>query len=562
MNKTLSREEGEEVRRRLKWLLGLRVSVVTIFLGSSLLLQVGFGRQLSSIHSFYFLIGATYLLTIVYALSLNQVTSSYLYAFAYGQIVLDLILETGLVFVTGGVQSPFSFLYLISVFSSGMILSRKGGVGAAAIASLLYGGLIDLQYYEVFPVLTSGGLTSKETFYILFLNIIAFFLVGYASGGVSEKLRKTGEALLKKDKGLTELKGYHEHIVHSMSSGLLTTDLEGRLTSFNRAAGEISGFSSDEIRGKRCWEVLDLEKLEEVFSVPRKIRLPYRFDGECHRKDKTKLLLGVTVSDLRSEGNSTGIIGIFQDLTHIREMEKEMKRKEKLATIGEMAAGMAHEIRNPLASLSGSMQVLRQEPLLNDEQKTLMNIALRETERLDSIITGFLRYAKPSPPNRKKCDLKSLLLETLDFFKQAQDYRENIKVFFEPEDRFLSASVDPDQMKQVFWNLSINAVQAMPEGGVLRVLARQANSGYGGENGSGEGSFSCFQVLFQDSGVGIEPVNLEKIFYPFFTTKDRGSGLGLAIVHRIIEDHGGKIEVESYLGKGTTFKILLPSHGP
>jgi two-component system sensor histidine kinase PilS (NtrC family) len=347
-----------------------------------------------------------------------------------------------------------------------------------------------------------------------------------------------------------------------MSSGLLTTDLEGRLTSFNRAAGEISGFSSDEIRGKRCWEVLDLEKLEEVFSVPRKIRLPYRFDGECHRKDKTKLLLGVTVSDLRSEGNSTGIIGIFQDLTHIREMEKEMKRKEKLATIGEMAAGMAHEIRNPLASLSGSMQVLRQEPLLNDEQKTLMNIALRETERLDSIITGFLRYAKPSPPNRKKCDLKSLLLETLDFFKQAQDYRENIKVFFEPEDRFLSASVDPDQMKQVFWNLSINAVQAMPEGGVLRVLARQANSGYGGENGSGEGSFSCFQVLFQDSGVGIEPVNLEKIFYPFFTTKDRGSGLGLAIVHRIIEDHGGKIEVESYLGKGTTFKILLPSHGP
>ena len=541
--------------------MGLRISIVTLFLGSSLLLQIGFGRDLSAIHSFYFLIGATYLLTVVYGLFLNHVKPAYLYSFAYIQIALDLIFETVLVFVTGGIQSPFSFLFLISVFSSGMILSRKGGVGAAAIASLLYGGLIDLQFYETLPPLISSSLTGKETFYILFLNIIAFFLVGYASGGVSEKLKKAGEALLKKEKGLKELKGYHEHIVHSMSSGLLTTDLEGRLTSFNRAAEEISGYSLEEIKGKLCWEVLDLEKLREVFSISINIRLPYRFDGECHRKDKTKLLLGVTVSDLRSEGKSTGIIGIFQDLTQIREMEEKIKRKEKLATIGEMAAGMAHEIRNPLASLSGSMQVLSHEPLLNDEQKALMKIALRETERLDSIITVFLRYAKPSPPNRKTCDLQNLLLETLDFFKQAPDYQDNIEVLFEHENSALTASVDPDQMKQVFWNLSINAVQAMPHGGVLRVTAKKQNRIHGKMDGSEEYASPFLQVLFQDSGRGIEPVNLEKIFYPFFTTKDRGSGLGLAIVHRIIEDHGGKIEVDSRLGKGTTFKILLPSTG-
>lgn len=541
--------------------MGLRISIVTLFLGSSLLLQIGFGRDLSAIHSFYFLIGATYLLTVVYGLFLNHVKPAYLYSFAYIQIALDLIFETVLVFVTGGIQSPFSFLFLISVFSSGMILSRKGGVGAAAIASLLYGGLIDLQFYETLPPLISSSLTGKETFYILFLNIIAFFLVGYASGGVSEKLKKAGEALLKKEKGLKELKGYHEHIVHSMSSGLLTTDLEGRLTSFNRAAEEISGYSLEEIKGKLCWEVLDLEKLKEVFSISINIRLPYRFDGECHRKDKTKLLLGVTVSDLRSEGKSTGIIGIFQDLTQIREMEEKIKRKEKLATIGEMAAGMAHEIRNPLASLSGSMQVLSHEPLLNDEQKALMKIALRETERLDSIITVFLRYAKPSPPNRKTCDLQNLLLETLDFFKQAPDYQDNIEVLFEHENSALTASVDPDQMKQVFWNLSINAVQAMPHGGVLRVTAKKQNRIHGKMDGSEEYASPFLQVLFQDSGRGIEPVNLEKIFYPFFTTKDRGSGLGLAIVHRIIEDHGGKIEVDSRLGKGTTFKILLPSTG-
>ncbi len=404
-------------------------------------------------------------------------------------------------------------------------------------------------------------MTGKETFYILFLNIMAFYLVGFASGGVSEKLRKTGEALRNKDRGLNELRGYHEHIVQSMSSGLLTTDLEGNLTSFNRAAEEISGFTLEEIKGKRCWEVLDLEKLKEVYAVPRKIRLPYRFDGECHRKDHTKLLLGVTVSDLRGEGGTTGFIGIFQDLTQIREMEEEIKRKEQLATIGEMAAGMAHEIKNPLASLSGSMQVLSQEPMLKEDQKTLMKIAVQETERLDSIITGFLRYAKPSPPNRKACNLQSLLQETISFFKQAGEYRGNIKVIFKEEKDSCIASVDPDQMKQVFWNLLINAVQAMPEGGVLRVETRDVDEINGQRyDGGGNGDGSFFQIRFQDSGEGISTANIEKIFFPFFTTKDRGSGLGLAIVHRIIEEHGGRIEVKSRKGEGTTFTILLPLH--
>jgi two-component system sensor histidine kinase PilS (NtrC family) len=266
--------------------------------------------------------------------------------------------------------------------------------------------------------------------------------------------------------------------------------------------------------------------------------------------------LGVTVSDLRNEGEITGVIGIFQDLTQIREMEEEIRRKEQLATIGELAAGMAHEIRNPLASLSGSMQVLSKEPLLDEEHKTLMQIALRETERLDTIITGFLRYARPAPPNRKECNLHDLLLETIHFFKQAPEYRTNIEILFHHDEKELIAPVDPDQMKQVFWNLSINAVQAMPQGGTLRVTVRRGKGTMRSTRGE-ETSF--LQVLFRDSGEGITRGNLEKIFYPFFTTKDQGSGLGLAIVHRIIEEHGGKIEVESTRGKGTTFIVSLPS---
>jgi len=437
-----------------------------------------------------------------------------------------------------------------------MILSRKEGIGAAAIASILYGGLIDIQFYGIYPNLLSGSLEAKETFYILFLNIMAFVLVGYVSGGISEKLRKTGEALRWKDKGLTELKGYHEHIVQSMSSGLFTTDLNGALTSFNRAAEDIMGYTWGEVKGRSCWEILEMEPLKDVYALSRNIKLPYRFDRECHGKKGTPLLLGVTVSNLRSGGVNAGVIGIFQDLTQIREMEGEMKRKEQLANIGEMAAGMAHEIRNPLASLSGSMQVLSQEPLLNEDQKQLMHIALRETDRLETIISGFLKYARPSPPIRKKCNLIHLLHDTIFLFKQAPEFRKNVEVFLEKDYKELIAYIDPDQMKQVFWNLFINSVQAMPNGGTLRIKTKKAMGSSYGNNGEEKPGF--FQVLFQDSGDGINPGNFEKIFYPFFTTKDKGSGLGLAIVHRIIEEHGGLISVDGQEGKGTTFTLSLP----
>jgi two-component system sensor histidine kinase PilS (NtrC family) len=400
------------------------------------------------------------------------------------------------------------------------------------------------------------------------MNVLAFFTVAILSSNLAEKLKQARQSLKEKETGLTELKAFHENIVQSISSGLLTADLGGKITSLNRAAQEITGLSWEEVRGKRCIEVFPWKGLRDFYEDPLTINRSSRHDVETRKKDGSRLLLGMTLSPLRDEeGKVTGVVGTFQDLTKIRELEEEMRKQEKMASIGEMAAGMAHEIRNPLAALSGSMQVLRKELILNEEHQHLMEIALKETDRLNSIITEFLYYARPSPPNYKSCDLRRLLEETLQLLQNSKDYRKDIeiKTFFDQEP-VLAIIVDPDQMRQVFWNLTINAVQAMPTGGILRVTAMgKEGESYGGVcrmqaprvNG-GKDKVRYTEIIFEDDGEGIQREHLHRIFDPFFTTKSHGSGLGLAIVHRIIEDHGGRVWAESRSGKGARFTIQLP----
>jgi two-component system sensor histidine kinase PilS (NtrC family) len=264
----------------------------------------------------------------------------------------------------------------------------------------------------------------------------------------------------------------------------------------------------------------------------------------------------MTVSPLKNEeGQQIGGVWIFQDLTRIRKMEIEIEHKKRLATIGEMAAGMAHEIRNPLASLSGSMQVLSRDPRLgNEESRRLMEIALQETERLNSIITAFLLYARPSPLNKKRWDINQLIRDTLSLLRQGNEYQDNIDIQSRLAEGDLEAVVDADQIRQVFWNLSINACQAMPQGGRLLVTTRSVT--LRPDRKSPETAW--VEVTFSDNGQGIQNEHMDKIFYPFFTTKDRGSGLGLSIVHRVIENHQGRVHVESQPGEGTRFILLLP----
>jgi len=543
--------------------MGLRVLIVTILMGGSIALKVGQSAQLGAFPIFYFLIAFTYLLTILYGLALRHIHA--LVLFTYCQVAVDIVLETFLVVATRGLASPFTFLYLISIISASMILYRQGGLAAALASSILYGMTGGLQYYGLIRFGTET-LQPGEALYSLLMNVVAFFTVAILSSNLAEKLKQAHQSLQEKETGLTELKAFHENIVQSISSGLLTADLEGRITSLNRTAQEITGLSWEEVKGKRCVEVFPWKGLRDFYENPLMINRASRYDVETKKKDGSRLLLGVTLSSLRDEeGKVAGVVGTFQDLTKIRELEEEMRKQEKMASIGEMAAGMAHEIRNPLAALSGSMQVLRKELILNDEHQHLMEIALKETDRLNNIITEFLYYARPSPPNYKSCDLRRLLEETLQLLQNSKGDHKNIEIKTVFGQEPVSAMVDPDQMRQVFWNLSINAVQAMPTGGTLEVAVRVKEGKSRGavcrlqdaRLNEEKNKVSYIEIIFEDNGEGIRREHLHRIFDPFFTTKSHGSGLGLAIVHRIIEDHGGRVWAESKAEKGARFTIQL-----
>ncbi len=544
--------EGKEILKKLKVLMILRIVLVTLFLISSILFQIRFGSK--EIPTFYLLVVSVYLITIIYALLINRVSN--LELFAYIQLIGDLIIETVLVYITGGIESSFSFTYIITIIYASIILYRRGGYVIAGISSILYGGLIDMQYYGLFEVIHPSVFSPAEIFYKVFLHVLFFFVVAFLSGGLAESLRQTGEILKEKDTDLVELQTFYKNVAQSMSSGLLTTDLKGHITSFNRAAEDITGYFFEDVKGKIWHEIFNLEEIRSVFSKLEMLRIPFRFEGNYVKKDGAKLALGITISSLKNEsGDTTGAIGIFQDLTKIKEMEDDIKKKEKLAMVGELAAGMAHEIRNPLASLSGSMQILKSESSLSGENKKLLEIALRETEKLNRIISDFLTYARPTPLNKKRCDINRLLNDTVTLLRNSREYQKKIKIAANLEGKRLVTEVDPNQMSQVFWNLSINAVQAMSDGGEL-IIASKKRVKKGRSYGDSDKDY--IEITFKDTGNGINPVVKDKIFYPFFTTKDKGSGLGLAIVHRIIEDHKGEIKVESKLNEGSRFIIHLP----
>jgi two-component system, NtrC family, sensor histidine kinase PilS len=545
--------QQEEMRTKLKWLMALRVVIVTVLLGASIILQIGYGHIAKTTAPFFYLIASTYCLTIVYSLLLNRLNR--LILFAYVQICMDLLFETYLVYLTGGIESPFSPFYMITSIAASMILGRRGGTLTASMASILLGLLVDLQYHRFLPGMEASTYSNRETLYYLFLNIVAFLTVAYLSGGLAEKLSVTKERLKEKATGLAELKAFHEHVVQSMSTGLMTTGLTGEITSFNRAAEQIMGWRFAEVKDQPWWKTFGADDLKWLISADTPLIEPFRFDRQCRRRNGDPLALGMTVSPLKNEeGRQIGGVWIFQDLTRIKEMEIEIENKKRLATLGEMAAGMAHEIRNPLASLSGSLQVLSKDVRLEEEEsRRLMEIALKETDRLNDIITAFLMYARPAPLNKKRWDINRLVTETLSLLRNSNEYRNNISIESNLSPGELWAMVDPDQIRQVFWNLSINACQAMPKGGELLVMTRLVTM----HSSNRLPGTPWIEVSFSDSGHGIQKEDLSRVFYPFFTTKDRGSGLGLSIVHRVIETHRGRVHVESQPGQGTRMTLLL-----
>jgi two-component system sensor histidine kinase PilS (NtrC family) len=533
--------------------MGLRVLVVTLLLGLSLAFQATRGEL---VPTFSALIVSTYVMTIVYAVLLRYLTTpGSLVAFTWVQVGMDFFLETVLVAKTGGIESPFAVLYVITVTVASLVPRRRVGLVTGTICTLLFGCITAVQYFGLLyfsgrlPSSKLGGAETLQTFGVYGL---AFLAVGLLSGVLADQLRHADESLREKEQGLTRLQVFHENIVRSISSGVFTTDEADRITSFNPAAHEVTGYAFSEVQGRSWREVFNWHPCESSEVKELTSLAPARFEVECQRADGTRLVLGMTLSPLHEQGTQRGLVGVFKDLTQIRYLEEEMRRREWLANLGEMSAGMAHEIRNPLGALAGAMQMLRQDVGSDETSQHLMDIAIREAKRLDNIITEFLQYARPPALNLSEHDLNKVLADTLDLIHHEARSRKAITILPRVAPGKLTAQVDQDQLKQVFWNLATNAFDAMSGGGTLTIATGRRRVEVGGRR------TDVIEIAFQDKGEGIPKQNFDKIFLPFFTTKKEGSGLGLAQVHRIVDLHGGWIKVESEVGSGARFVVCLP----
>ncbi|MFO0774602.1 MAG: ATP-binding protein [Nitrospiraceae bacterium] len=547
----------ETLKERLYWLMGLRVVVVTLLLGLSLGLQMARGERVDTYSNW---IAIAYAITVPYVWVLSRMHQDrWLSALAYSQVALDLTLETLLVAKSGGIESPFVVLYIISVSLASLVPGRRVAPIAGLSALVLFGAVVWLQVDGIMPAewLPPVQMPEMEAFRLWGLNGVAFLIVGLLSGALADQLHLADRTLHEKTAGFAQLQVFHENVVQSISSGVFSTDGVGCITTFNRAALEIMGTSWEAVRGRQWQEVFHWKPESNAASIStatnEQSAWPTRCELDTSTADGRRLVLGLTLAPLHERGIQIGVVGVFKDLTQLRELEEQMRRKEWMAKLGEMSAGMAHEIRNPLGALAGAMQILRKETPADDANRHLMDIAVREARRLDDIITAFLQYAKPPALNLHDADINAVLAETLVLVRHEAASRSGISMVTKLGEGAYPAAVDVNQIKQVFWNLAVNAFDAMKaHGGTLTITTTQRRVESAGRSGD------VVEVSFEDDGEGIPKANLDKIFLPFFTTKHDGSGLGLAAVHRIVDQHGGWIRVESQPTQGARFVVCLP----
>ena len=545
-----------------------RVIVITLLLSIILFIQFkkGVGLFITPNNFIYYFISLTYLITLIYVPFLNRIKD--VPKFAFIQHIVDVFLITLLIYLTGGIESFFVIAYIFSIISGSIILYKRGAYFVASMSSIAYGAFLDLEYYGlIHPMYNSlsGGYeySSSYVLYRISVYVVAFFVVAFLSSHLAEELRRKRGELIQKQDDYERLEAFNRDIVQSLDSGLLTIDSRGKITSFNKTAQKILELKPEELEQGQIQRLFpDID--EALFSLTENSPTanPYqRYETTFVDKTGKTLYLGFSISPLRDNNDQvTGKTFIFQDITRFKEMEEQVKRSDRMATIGEFAAGIAHEIRNPLTSLSGSIQVLKEDLELKGANRHLMDIILRESERLNNLITDFLLFAQPSRINKEKVDIGDLIDQTLRLFENSPGHNRAIKIVKDLKKKIFLLG-DPHQLKQLFWNLFINAAQIMPNGGELRVNLETVNA-HGTSNplkGARKGEVAPFaKISVSDSGDGIKPEEKEKIFEPFFTTKEGGTGLGLAIVHRIVENHEGFISVISQLHKGTTFDIFLP----
>lgn len=535
-----------------RMLIAVRVVVVTTLLLASLIIQYTV-REILPISYIYLTAGLTYVLTLAY-IGVGQILESRRINLMV-QIGGDLMVETLLVYFTGGLDSPFSFLYLVSIITASMLLYRRGGIFAASGAVILYGALADLMYYGVIPLpeqtlFMPTPWTSSRLYFNMATNFAGFYATALLTSYISEKLRRTFAELDVNRQNLAELRALNQNVVESIPSGLITLSPYGTASFVNPAACAILQSPPSAILGRHVTE-LDFFSLDEWNDVRAQLTT-----GAVVRKDTDDFVvggetrsLGFAVTPLQTlEGGAAGYTLIFHDLTEMKKLEAELRLKDRMAAVGELSAGIAHEIRNPLAAIAGSVQVLKSSRSLTPQEQRLMSIVLKESERLNKSIADFLRFVRPQEKNAAEFDIAANLSETLDLLANSSELRPDHEIRREIAPPSFFVVGDPDQMRQVFWNIARNAVHAMPNGGVLTVRTAVEDSSY--------------NIVFIDSGRGMSEADLRRLFQPFRTNFPSGTGLGMAISYRIVQEHGGTIEIASHEGVGTTITVSLPIHRP
>jgi two-component system sensor histidine kinase PilS (NtrC family) len=555
--------DSKELLRKIKWLMLLRLLFATFLLVATVFVQARAYSSFfnTSLSSLYILIGVVYFLTLCYALSLDRIGNYVL--FAYIQILFDVFFVTAVIYVTGGIESIFSFMYILVIIYAAIILYRRGGLVIASASSICYGSLLDLQYFGIIhPFYTRAiDLATYSIgyyFYTLLMNIAAFYVVAFLSSYLAEELRRSSVRLKAKQYDLDQLELLHHNIVQSIGSGLITLNKDLKITYVNPAAEKITGLRYVKLESNHIGEVFPKivshlrisreSTTDELVSNRQKA-----IDLDFVRRDGTKLHLGFSQSILREPGgDEMGLILIFQDLTEFRQMQERVRRMDRLAVAGELAAGIAHEIKNPLASLSGSIQILRDEVEFGPMQQRLMDITMREAERLNGLVNEFLLFSRPEKTVDQSVEINKVIKDTLEMMKNSPELSKPIQIEKNLTEN-LWVHIDSQRLQQVIWNLVLNAVQEMENSGRVSISTTVHT-----DRGSASSDMQLAEICISDTGPGIIAENQGKIFDPFFTTKDQGTGLGLTIVHRIVEDYGGEIFLESNGSSGTTFTIRFP----
>ncbi len=525
-------------RAWLSWMGKVRIIIITFLLGIELaitqLTQTNVPR-----------IGFVCIIVLWYSISLFQILLLALWrdtrAHVRLQILTDIAFSTALLYVTGGIDTSFNFLYPLIIIVASIQLPRVWAYLTAGLSFILFAAMLELIQYGVLHSYSMSARPDNKTLQlVVVVNFCAYFAVAYLASTLSTKLRQ-GDV-----QALENLQALHENIIHSMSGGLITTDLQGRITLLNPAGGRLLERRLQDMIGTKVQELfLDRLPVIEASSA----RTEVRCEVGCVTPRGAQKIFGMKATLLRvPEQGEQGYIYTFADLTDIRRLEQEIRMRDRLSAVGRMAAGIAHEIRNPLSSIAGSVKVLSSISALNDEQRTLVQIVTRESERLNRIVSDFLVYSREKNYKFRAQDLVSLLNDTLTLLENhplivspGKTGSKKISLVRQYATADAFATVDGDRLKQVFWNLCENAVRAMPEGGVLTV--------------SLTGKEQTWAICFSDAGSGMDAQLLEKIFEPFQSRFEGGTGLGLAIVYQIVQAHEAQISVSSAPGKGSEFRL-------